>query len=297
MFGIPGEYPYMECTQCGVLVQQDVPHDISHYYPGDYYSYNPPPISPIKRYLKRERVRYGLTGRSIVGRIATKKWGAPELVNWIKSSGVKEESRILDVGCGSGAILREFEIAGFKNLFGIDPFIPADLRDGNIDIRKRDIADEDRTFDLIMFHHSFEHVRDPLATLQAAHRCLSPIGTLLIRTPVAQTYAWRNFGRDWFQLEAPRHLFIHSVESLRILAKRTGFELVQTTFDSSDFMFWTSIQVQNGIPLRGSNSYDVDPAASMFSSEEIAKFKAHADQLNADHDGDAAAFYFRKGKS
>lgn len=294
MFGRPGEYPYLECGSCGVIAQLDVPEDLSPYYPDDYYSYNPPPISGLKRYLKSERVKYGLTGRGIVGRVAMRKWGKPAIVDWIRTAGVRKDDRILDVGCGSGAILREFEIADFTHLFGIDPFIPADVKEDHIDIKKRDIAQEDRQFDLIMFHHSFEHVRDPLATLRAAHRCLSPSGTLLIRTPVAQTYAWRTFGADWFQLEAPRHLFIHSVKSLRMLAEESGFELVQTMFDSSDFMFWSSIQVQKGIPLRGANSYDVDPARSIFSPEEIDGFKRQAQQLNAESDADAAAFYLKK---
>ena len=108
------------------------------------------------------------------------------------------------------------------------------------------------------------------------------------------TYAWRTYGSNWFQLEAPRHVFVHSRKSIELLAERTGFAVEQVVFDSSDFMFWASEQCVHDIPLRSPRSFDVNPSASIFTSSQIAEFKIKAAELNAKEDGDAAAFYLRK---
>jgi len=36
---------------------------------------------------------------------------------------------------------------------------------------------------------------------------LSDEGTLLIRIPVMDCFAWKEYGVNWFQLDAPRHFF------------------------------------------------------------------------------------------
>jgi 2-polyprenyl-3-methyl-5-hydroxy-6-metoxy-1,4-benzoquinol methylase len=297
MFGTPGEYPYAECPGCGLLWQLNVPQELSEYYRNSgeqesYYSFNPKRIGGLQALLKRLRLQHAVSGKGLLGKLAVKRWGEPAIADWIRHTGVTQRDAILDVGCGGGGVLREFEIAGYTHLYGIDPFLPADVQRGALQLQKRDISEEQRRFDLVMFHHSFEHVRDPRVVLHHTQRLLHPGGKLLIRTPVGQTYAWRTFGKDWFQLEAPRHLFIHSVKSLTVLAEEAGFELQDVQFDSSDFMFWTSIQDQHGIALRSPNSYDVDPAKSMFSPDEINEFRTKAQSLNRDNDGDAAAFYF-----
>jgi hypothetical protein len=45
-------------------------------------------------------------------------------------------------------------------------------------------------------------------TLEHARAMLKSDGRIVISTPVADAYAWRAYGVDWFALEAPRHLFI-----------------------------------------------------------------------------------------
>jgi hypothetical protein len=46
------------------------------------------------------------------------------------------------------------------------------------------------SFDLIMFHRSFEHVSFPAAALREAASFLSDNGRILIRLPLASSYAF-----------------------------------------------------------------------------------------------------------
>lgn len=152
-------------------------------------------------------------------------------------------------------------------------------------------------FDLIMFNHSFEHLPNPLSVLRDANRLVSLGGNVLIRIPIAGTYAWTTFRTDWVQLDAPRHLFLHTSKSMEILAAECGFEIEHIVHDSSAFQFWGSVQYQRGIALTDERSYGMNPKQSIFSRAEVDEFEKKALKLNELQDGDQACFYLRKTKS
>jgi len=96
------------------------------------------------------------------------------------------------------------------------------------------------------------------------------------------------------QLDAPRHLFLHTLKSMEILAAGSGFKVRDVVFDSTDFQFWASEQYQRDIPLKDKRSYALDPANSLFSPSEILRFKETARELNRNGEGDSACFYLYK---
>src|SRR5690606_13797018 len=146
-------------------------------------------------------------------------------------------------------------------------------------------------FDLVMLHHSFEHMPDPAETLRHVHRLLKPGRAALVRIPVADSWAWRHYGADWVQLDAPRHLFLHTRRSIALLAARAGLEVERVVHDSTAFQFWGSEQYREGIPLRHARSYARNPSGSAFTAAEIREFEQRAAELNARGEGDQAAFY------
>ena len=125
-------------------------------------------------------------------------------------------------------------------------------------------------------------------------RVLNRGGHALIRIPVASSFAYAHYGADWAQLDAPRHHFLHSLKSIRLLAGQTGLELVDVVFDSTEFQFWASEQYIRDIPLKDDRSYAVNAAASLFSDEQIVHFRQRSIALNASGQGDSACFYLRK---
>jgi SAM-dependent methyltransferase len=213
--------------------------------------------------------------------------------------GLTVRSRILDVGCGAGRLLHSLAGIGFQSLLGIDRFLRADragAAPGNpgCRIERLDISEVRGPFDLVMFHHSFEHLDDPEGTLRHVARLLAPGGWCLIRTPTPSSFAWREYGTDWVQLDAPRHLCLASVAGAARLADRAGFRLLEVRDDSTAFQFWGSEQYRRGIPLESERSYAKHPDASPFSRREIRAFEARARELNRRRDGDQVALYLRR---
>jgi SAM-dependent methyltransferase len=154
-------------------------------------------------------------------------------------------------------------------------------------VLKRQIDSVEGEFDLIMFHHSFEHVVDPLATLRAVHERLRDQGRCLIRIPTPSSEAFDLYGAAWYQLDAPRHLTLASREGMNILADKAGFRVESVRDDSDWRQFAFSELYKSNIPLVKQAIYEC------FSEEQLAKFTSRAEELNARHRGDQAAFILR----
>jgi SAM-dependent methyltransferase len=288
-FGTRERFKYVECSICGCLSIEKIPTDLSRYYPSNYYSkagQNGAPQPIWKIYIKRQRTRFWLSGPRILGRVLALGNSSPWFINALRPLGLGLDDRILDVGSGSGELLINMAAQGFTNLTGIDPFIERDITYANgVTIQKRKIAELHSNFDLIMFNHSFEHLANPREVLVHTRRLLARAGHVLIRLPIADSFAWRQYGVNWYQLDAPRHLVIHTRKSIELLAYEVGLRLLRIDYDSNDTQFWVSEAYQRDVPL-------IDAIKEQHSFEAIARWRGRAAALNAQGTGDQASFYF-----
>jgi hypothetical protein len=94
--------------------------------------------------------------------------------------------------------------------------------------------------------------------------------------------------------EFPRHLHVHSRESMAHLAKEVGFSLWKTIYNSAAFQFWGSEQYLMDIPLLDARFYGGNRRHSVFTAREIAAFDLAARNLNAMGRGDQATLFLRK---
>jgi hypothetical protein len=154
--------------------------------------------------------------------------------------------------------------------------------------------DPGQKWDLIMFHHSFEHIADARSTLAAASERLAPRGKCLIRLPLVSSWAWRHYGTDWVQLDAPRHIYLHSELSLATLGAQCGLAIRDSFWDSTELQFWGSEQLKRGIAVMSPKSYGVNPSESGFSRHDIEGFRRRARELNDQRMGDQGGFVFEK---
>lgn len=295
MLGFRDEFEYFECASCGCLQIKNIPRDLSKYYPKKYYSYQikkNPRKNPVRTFFRRQRSRYCLFGKNNLWPLRSDKYGS---FSWFKKTKIKFDSAILDVGCGVGKLLIRMHRDGFSNLTGVDPFIKENIfyRNG-IKILKKHIFDLEGCFDYIIANHSFEHMPEPLNVLKKFYELLKPDRYVLIRIPVAASYAWRHYGVNWVALDAPRHLFLHTVRSIRLLSKQAGFKVVDIEFDSTEFQFLGSEFYLRNIPLKDQSFYLQNPQKSIFSEKQIQEFKDNAIKLNEENDGDQACFYLYK---
>lgn len=294
MLGIRDMHTYFQCNECGCLQIKDVPDNIQEYYPGDdYYSYDQIKTETgFKKMLITLRDRYAATGQGFIGKLLQMKMPHDKLPR-LQLAGVNTHSKILDVGCGAGHLLHSLRECGFANTHGIDPFNAKKIEYSNgLTIEQKSIHDvSEDGWDLIMMNHSFEHVIDQHETLAKVKTLLKPNGVCMIRVPTVSSWAWDHYGVNWVQLDAPRHLFLHSQKSIQFLADEMGFELRDTVYDSFAFQYWGSEQYLQDIPLQDERSYAVNPKKSPFSDHQIENYAVRSKALNAEQQGDQAAFY------
>lgn len=286
MFGSGEAFTYAECSACGCLHLVDPPADLSRYYPREYYSFQPPAARSGVRHWLRRRRNAGTFAGGLFDRLVAVAWPHPlhGSRRWFRHIDVRPESRILDVGCGDAHLLRDLHDAGFRHLSGIDPFVPAES-DEPVHIRRQTLAEVDGSFDLVMLHHTLEHLPDQHAALRDVARVLANDGTCLIRIPVVPSAAWEEYREHWVQLDAPRHLVIHSARSLAHVAGLAGLHIVRIEHDSTELQFLGSDHYRRGQPLM--TLWESARRGAVRAARQRARL------VNATGRGDQAAFYLR----
>jgi len=287
MLGLGDEFTYGRCDQCGSLSLAEVPGDLARYYPAtSYYSFgatkNQGPVGFRDKICDRHLSMAGIR---------------PLDTGLIRQLLPDSSSRILDVGSGSGQKLETLWHTGYQNLCGIDPFLPdGQEREKPFPLKRLSVADAGPGWDLIMYHHVLEHVADPGAEIALAAKNLRPGGRLLIRIPVAASWAFSHYGRNWVQLDAPRHLCLLTRRALIALAKKSGLKTEKSFDDSTAFQLWAS-----RIYKKTSRSFMTGDNAYCRSGRDMLRwFPALVSQtlfsawLNLIRRGDQTVFVFRK---
>ncbi len=305
MFGTRETFEYFLCNECGCLQIADIPADLSKFYPSTYYSFNTeaniPSVEPVlKKFLERLRVSNALFGRGFkLARLSSYLVDLPsqlrEIGPLLKKCHIQSfNARFLDVGCGSSPLwLNNLKALGFHNLLGVDPYIGSDIKSKGITILKTEIQNISDKFDLVTLHHSLEHIPNQAETLRAIRSVIKPGGFCLIRIPLVSSIVWEKYGTDWIELDAPRHLFLHSHKSIKLLAKEEGFELVDFFCDSTEFEFLGSEQYRRDIPFTAENSFLINPSKSNFTYREMGEFKKNAEEANRIGQGGRGCFIFQ----
>ena len=280
MLGLGGEFRYASCTSCGSIQLFTIPEDLGPYYPRDYYSFGLlQPSGLLRNLLKKIRIRTFLA-------TGWKFFLPPFGGYWLKKLHPKFTDRIADVGCGNGQLLYELHVSGFKDLHGFDPFLENESRLGaGLQLWKKELEQTDLYFDVLMMHHSFEHMADPEQVLKTCFERLNPGGRLLVRCPVSDAKVWKEKQSLWVQLDAPRHMTIPSTQGFVAAAQRSGFEVQEIIFDSTSFQFWGTAFYEQGEKL------DSGKVRTYFSEKQLVEWEQKAIQYNQEGVGDQACFF------
>jgi len=296
MFGLREPFDYLECAHCGCVQLLDVPEDFAKYYPPAYYSFAPE--GGLKAALNRHRALRAHGTFSVTGWAAEQLMGPYQAMEAIRDAAIPRDATVLDVGCGAGYLIRDMYDLGYRHVTGIDPFLAADVQHANgVTVRRCTVAETDGTFDVVMLHHAFEHMPAPADTLRDLAHLLAPGGRLLIRIPVAGSYAWRRFGVNWVNLDAPRHLYLHTVESMQLLAAGAQLSVSRLTFDGNPSQFIASEQYARDIPLADRRSVYSGSWRRWIGWWQARRLRARVAELNAAGQGDWACFELRSAST
>lgn len=288
LFGTGEEFEYLECGYCACLQITEIPANLGSYYPPGYYSYAAPRQKTYPGWmmaLRHRRSAAFLGEGGALGRLLAGFSKENAHFDWLRRAGGRMDWRIVDIGCGAGKLTLQMHRDGLTRICGADAFIEQDIDYGNgVRIHKVPLADFTGEYDFLMLHHAFEHMPAPLDTLRHLRRLVSAQGCVLIRVPLADSWARRRYGVHWFAWDAPRHLFLHTVKSLHILAEQAGFRISQVVYDGWRQQFEAEARIRRGLQPGA-------PGVAEFSAEEIEAQRRFVTELNQLRDGDQAGFY------
>lgn len=297
MIGFREEFNYFQCSSCDCLQILNLPDNMDKYYPSNYYSFNQKlsiKNTRLKKWLAYHRANYALFNKGIFGKFLIYLYPNP-IFRLISMTNININSKVLDIGCGNGNLLYAMKHSGMNNLKGIDPYIKEDIKyDNGLLIEKISINEEKQKWDLIMLHHVLEHMDNQKEVIKSIHEKLFDNGTCIIRIPTVSSYAWNKYKTNWVSLDAPRHFYLHSINSFKLLIESQGFFIEKIIFDSSSFQFWASEQYIQDIPLMDKRSYSENPNNSIFDTKEIGSFHKMSIALNNNNNGDQFVAFLKK---
>jgi len=195
------EFAIDVCSVCSLAHTVPQPDQLAPYYGQEYYGNR---HSFTASYCARRRLRFVR-----------------------RATGGAANRSLLDVGCGDGAFLLEAKQRGW-NVIGTE-MQPQVARSSGL--RVFEVLEEAAAlapFNCVTLWHSLEHLKDPLQSLKTIRRVLRPNGTVLIAVPDFGGFQARLFGRRWFHLDVPRHLYHFSKAALVSVLRSAGLEVTRT---------------------------------------------------------------------
>jgi 2-polyprenyl-3-methyl-5-hydroxy-6-metoxy-1,4-benzoquinol methylase len=161
---------------------------------------------------------------------------ARQLANYERLLGRK--GKILDIGCGNGAFLRQAQSDGWE-IFGADIGLSPDVRRVNCPLwegRLQDIDFGDARFDVVRLNHVLEHTQNPLGELKIIRELLNAGGVVHISVPNIGGISTRlkNFqsrfklkSRVWRHYASMHHLFFFTPKTLQKIIEGADLSVLE----------------------------------------------------------------------
>ena len=135
---------------------------------------------------------------------------------------VRSADAVLEYGVGLGWNLAALKCRR-KIGFDVADFLEPSVRALGIE----DVADTkslaDGTMDVVLCHHTLEHVPDPAAVLGEIRRLLAPAGKLLLFVPLEREAKYNRF----IPGEPNHHLYSWNTQTLGNLVREIGFDVAE----------------------------------------------------------------------
>lgn len=220
------QFGVYQCQSCGVVfVQVEVNSEYYRkYYPANYYE--------------------GDQGNLLLGKLLflLKELSFKRklrLINKYKPQSCK----LLEIGCAKGEFLdrlpSSFQKCGVEINQVAYQYVKEHCKDIEIHNVRIDSSDFDNfslgEYEVIVMWHVFEHVDNPKIFVRNLSRLLSKDGIVVLDIPNRNSIGFNLSKRAWFHLDAPRHLFHYTYDSLRLLLESYNLEIIDYSGNFADY--------------------------------------------------------------
>jgi hypothetical protein len=140
-----------------------------------------------------------------------------------------------------------------------------------------------------------------LENIKHLKHLLKPNGRIILSMPI-KNYFYEKYGSSWYQLDAPRHFYLHTLKSFKLLLDTVGFNIDDFVSDANYGTFTKSEEYKNNIPSNDKRTYIekwriffsiTNLNVSIFNKKQIKEFKQKADELNEKKEGDHFIFLLK----
>ncbi len=252
IFGLPGVFGLVQCEECGLIFINPQPEgrELKEYYPKTYYATRP---SHYREYSwLRKRVledHFGYRQHRDSSKVTCffeKMALLPFRLRYRNSIPFIEQGRLLDVGCGNGTELYKLKSMGWE-VYGVEVDEEASSRakSKGLDVFTGELFEAKypaHFFHVVRMSFVLEHLPNPKETLLEIKRILLPQGRIYISIQNARSLNYWLFGKRWFSLDIPRHLFSFTVKTIQKLFSSLDLEIKTIRFDSGTRTFLGSLQ-------------------------------------------------------
>lgn len=211
---VDGEFAVVRCSVCGLLRTnpRPTPSTIGAYYPDHY--------GP---YLGTK------TSAHLPARVTWRRYARRLAESNAQRLPALPPGRVLELGCASGAFLQGLVNSGWQGT-GIEYSSSAaeNARKAGLVVHTGGVEtapEPSVPYDLIVAWMVFEHLHDPLGTLEVLHRWSKPGAWLVLSVPNAAALEFALFRQHWYALHLPNHLYHFTPRTLRAVLDRGGWQM------------------------------------------------------------------------
>lgn len=140
-----------------------------------------------------------------------------------------KSGKVLEVGCSTGLLLSILKRIGCE-VIGIEVSkLTAKIakdRGINVIVNSYEKTNLKQKFDLVIFNHALEHLKDPNFAIEKTNKLLNKNGLLFIDLPNFGGLSAKILKSHWPYLLPDEHFWHFTFKSLEILLKKNGFEVI-----------------------------------------------------------------------
>lgn len=223
----PGIFNLVKCSSCNLLrtSPRPVSESMSVYYSKDYGPYKEPKDfnqKLVKSFKSRISSLFKFNIRYI-----------PDIPKGLA----------LEIGCSNGDYMVEliktgWEVDGVE--YDINTANNARKNGLNVICGQFENIELEKKYDLVVGWFVFEHLHDPNYSLSSIHNNLKKGGVVVFSIPNVNSLGLSFFGKYWYALQLPTHLFHYSPKTVKSILEKNDFHNVKIVHQRIIDNFWGS---------------------------------------------------------